>query len=145
MTYRLAPCKAACALWSQGFGEIHTAERRPTGGTVSTCRDTCVWGGSRPRQWFRTDRFQIRSRELKSARLHVLLLLCCWALVINGHLLVRATKTHIDTHTIQCAHTPLNASSAAAASIVIDFPALMVEALMFKMPDSIGDPGTRNN
>lgn len=58
---------------------------------------------------------------------------------------MRATKTHTDTHTIQRAHAPLNASSAAAASIVIDFPALMVEALMFKMPDSIGDPGTRNN
>lgn len=58
---------------------------------------------------------------------------------------MRATKTHIDAHTIQCAHTPLSASSAAAASIAIDFPALMVDALMFKMPDSIGDPGTRNN
>lgn len=91
------------------------------------------------------DRFQINSQELKSAQLHFLFLRCCWVFVIKGHLLVSATKTHIDTHTIQCAHTPLNASSAAAASIVIDFPALMVEALVFKMPDSIGDPGTRNN
>lgn len=54
-------------------------------------------------------------------------------------------KHTYSRYTIQCAHIPLNASSAAAASIAIDFPALRVEALMFIMPDSIGDPGTRNN
>lgn len=52
---------------------------------------------------------------------------------------------HTQIHTqIRCAHTLLYASSAAAC-IVIDFPALMVEALMFKMPEPIGDLGSRNN